>query len=65
MMEWIPSGEWLPLGFALGAKPSSLGDPFHHVTPTGMSYLYNIFFLLLQHDYEPGDSLSFILLCKI
>ena len=22
-------------------KPSSLGETFHHVTPTGMAYLYN------------------------
>ena len=27
-----------PLG-----KPSSLGETFHHVTPTGMAYLYNVF----------------------
>ena len=27
------------LGFALG-KAIHLGDPFHHVTLTGMSYLY-------------------------
>ena len=25
-----------------GGKPSSLGDPFHHVTPTEISYLYNV-----------------------
>ena len=23
-------------------KPSSLGETFHHVTPTGMAYLYNV-----------------------
>ena len=33
MMEWILSGGWFPSGFALR-------DPFHHFTPTGMSYLY-------------------------
>ena len=24
-------------------KPSSLGETFHHVTPTGMAYLYNVY----------------------
>ena len=30
MMECLPSGGWF-----------SLGETFHHVTPTGMAYLYN------------------------
>ena len=25
-------------------KPSSLGETFHHVTPTGMAYLYNMYY---------------------
>ena len=33
MMEWILSGGWFPSGFALG-------DRFHHLNSTGMSYLY-------------------------
>ena len=32
-MEWIPRKYGFPKGEARG-------DPFHHVTPTGMSYLF-------------------------
>ena len=34
-------------------KPSSLGETFHHVTPTGMAYLYNN-----TTDESSVDSLS-------
>ena len=35
-----------------GRMVSSLGDLFHHVTPTGMSYLYNGTWL---HDTYTGE----------
>ena len=33
MMECLPSGGWF-----------SLGETFHHVTHTGVAYLYNVIF---------------------
>ena len=42
MMECLPSGGWCSLGLRPRGKPSSLGETFHHVTPTGMAYLYNV-----------------------
>ena len=45
MMECFPSGGWFSLGLRPREKPSSLGVTFHHVTLTGMAYLYIIIYI--------------------
>ena len=40
-------------------KPSSLGETFHHVTPTGMAYLYSI--ALFKIKCEAGSIVKTLL----
>ena len=40
MMECFSEGGWFSPRAEPEGKPSSRGETFHHVTPTGMAYLF-------------------------
>ena len=52
MIECLPSGGWFSLGLRPRENHPPFGETFHHVTPTGMAYLYNI--VLYKRLGRPG-----------
>ena len=51
MIECLPSGGWFSLGLRPRENHPPFGETFHHVTPTGMAYLYNIKSFWLEKEH--------------